>query len=141
VLAQTYQDFELVLVNNKSTDGSRKIAESFASRDARVRLVDNETFVDQVANYNGALTKIAPASKYVKIVQADDIIFPTCLSQMVEVAERHPQIGIVSSYYLEGEVLQGEGLPHHVQHLSGRDACRRMLLDGRFFLGSPTVIL
>ena len=140
-LGQTHHDFELLLVNNQSTDGSREIAARYAATDSRIRLIDNQEFVDQVANYNGALAKVAPESKYVKIVQADDIIFPTCLAQMVDLAERHPQIGIVSSYYLQGETLAGDGLAHDVQHLSGREACRRMLLTGCFLLGSPTVVM
>lgn len=141
ILAQTYPHFELLLVNNKSTDDSREIAQRYAARDARLRLIDNEEFVDQVTNYNGALAQISGESKYVKIVQADDLIFPACLAQMVEVAERHPRVGIVSSYYLQGAALRGEGLPYNIQDLSGREACRRMLLTGCYLLGSPTTVM
>ena len=41
VLAQTYRDFEYLLVNNKSTDGSREIAARYAAKDPRLRLLDN----------------------------------------------------------------------------------------------------
>ncbi|HXU61048.1 MAG TPA: glycosyltransferase family A protein, partial [Polyangia bacterium] len=67
VLAQTHRNFEYILVDNHSTDGSREIAERWVTRDARVRLEVNPAFVSQVQNYNGALRHISPISKYTKI--------------------------------------------------------------------------
>ena len=58
VLAQTFVDFEYLLVNNQSTDGSREIAAAHAARDPRIRLIDNQRFVGQVENYNGALAHV-----------------------------------------------------------------------------------
>ena len=141
VLAQTHEGFEYLLVNNASTDGSREIAARYAARDSRIRLHDNEQFVDQVANYNGALARISSESKYVKIVQADDAIYPECLARMVQLAEREPTVGLVSSYWLEGDALAGTGIPWRVERLSGRDACRLMLLEGCFPIGSPSNVL
>ncbi len=141
VLAQTYRDFEYLLVNNKSTDGSREIAARYAAKDPRLRLVDNEAFVGQVENYNGALARICPESKYVKMVQADDALFPECLARMVELAKREPGVGIVASYWLKGDAPLGAGVPRGFDRLLGRDACRKLLLDGCYFLGSPTTVL
>jgi glycosyltransferase involved in cell wall biosynthesis len=141
VLAQTHRDFEYLLVNNKSTDGSRDIAARYAALDSRVRLIDNPTFVGQVENYNGALTHISPDSKYVKMVQADDAIYPACLSRMVELADREPGVGIVSSYRLIGNQLAGEGVPKGLSRLPGREACRKMLLGECYLLGSTTTLL
>ena len=141
VLAQSYRNFEYLLVNNKSTDGSREIAARYAATDSRIRLIDNEAFVGQVENQNGAVAQISSESKYVKIVLADDFIYPECISRMVELAEREPGVGLVSSYWLEGDKTAGAGLPRGVFRLSGREACRKMLLDGCYFLGSPNTVL
>jgi glycosyltransferase involved in cell wall biosynthesis len=141
VLAQKSVNLEYLLVNNNSTDGSREIAEKYASRDPRIRLIDNEVFVGQIENYNGALDQISPASRYVKIVQADDRILPDCLRQMVDVAERDPHIGLVSSYYMMGDVVSGRDIPFRTWRVSGREICREMLLSGRFYLGSPTTVM
>src|SRR5260221_712293 len=141
VIAQTHQNFEYLLVNNKSTDGSREIASSYAARDARIRLIDNEAFLPQVENYNGALSQISPDAKYVKIVQADDRIMPDCLRLMVEVAERDPRIGLVSSLYKMGHETSGEDFPFRTWRVPGRELCRHMLLFHRFFFGSPTNVL
>jgi glycosyltransferase involved in cell wall biosynthesis len=141
VLAQTYSNYEYLLVNNKSSDGSRDIALSYAAKDARIRVIDNPEFVSQVGNYNGALEHIARHSKYVKFAQADDVIFGECLSRMVGLAEREPTIGLVSSYYLFGGYLDGAGIDFHVSRMPGREACRQMLLQRRTFVGSPTTVL
>src|SRR5262249_37324847 len=85
--------------------------------------------------------QISPKSKYVKMVQADDAIFPECVARMVDLAERQPSIGIVASYWLNGEVPRGAGVPRQSERLSGRDACRKLLLYGCYFLGSTTTVL
>lgn len=141
VLAQRYSNFEFLLVNNKSTDGSREIAAEYVGRDSRIKLFDNDEFVGQMPNYNGALRRIGADSKYVKMVQSDDTIFPDCLSSMVAVAERDPKIAIVSSFYLNGNEPRGEGIAYGSWRSPGRDVARLMLLQQRFLLGTPTVVL
>lgn len=141
VLHQTYDRFEYLLVDNKSTDGSRRIAEEYAARDPRIRVIENDAFVDQLTNYNGALARIDAASRYVKVAQADDVLFPDCIRRMVELAESAPSVGLVSSYSLRGEALSGEGIPYDVSILPGHEAIRRMLLERRYWTGSPTTVL
>jgi glycosyltransferase involved in cell wall biosynthesis len=141
VLRQNYANFEYILVNNKSTDGSREIALKYAQQDSRIKLFDNETFVGQSENYNGALKRIGADSKYVKMLQADDTLFPDCLRSMVELAERDPRIGLVSSYYLNGDEPSGAGVPHGTWRMGGKDACRLMMRTECFLLGSPSVVL
>jgi glycosyltransferase involved in cell wall biosynthesis len=141
VLAQSYDNWEYILVNNKSTDGSFEIAQRYAATDTRIRLVTQEVFLGQSENYNAALTHISPLSKYCKVVQADDLIYPNCLSELVRLAEANDNVGIVSSYSLEGIVVQNRGLPLETQVISGIEACRRNLLLNQHLFGTPTTIL
>ena len=141
VLGQTYTDFEYILVDNKSTDSSHEIAERYARRDGRIRIYENDRFVGQLDNYNGALSRSGPTSKYVKFAQADDVLFPDCLARMVDVFEREPQVGLVSSYYLYGGSLDGAGVPFGVSRVPGRDACRQVLLTRRSLTGSQTTVM
>ena len=141
VLRQSYDNFEYILSNNCSTDRSSEIAEEYAKQDHRIRLINHGEFLDQVKNYNRALRYISPQSKYCKIVQADDWIYPECLEKMVSVAEAHPSVGIVSAYYLRGKEIGNVGLSYSTETCSGRDVCRKMLLEGDFFFGNPTSIL
>jgi len=141
VLGQTHENFEYVLLDNCSTDGSRDIAAAHAARDPRIRLLTNPAHLSQVDNYNRALSQISDQSAYVKIVQADDWIFPECLRLMTRAASLSPRIGIVSSYSLRGTVLGGGGIPVEQTVISGIEVCRRQLLQGSFFFGAPTTVM
>ena len=50
VLSQTYDNFEYIIVNNKSTDNSLEIAHKYAAKDHRIRVVDNREFLSQIDN-------------------------------------------------------------------------------------------
>jgi glycosyltransferase involved in cell wall biosynthesis len=141
VLAQSYSRFEYLLVDNQSTDGSAAIAAEYAKRDHRIRLTRNAKFVAQVPNYNGALRDVSPAAQYVKVVQADDMILPTCLERMVEVGESHPSVAIITSYRLRGAEVCGTGVKWPNECVPGREAVRLHLLEGRFLFGSPTTLM
>jgi glycosyltransferase involved in cell wall biosynthesis len=141
VLAQTYPQFEYLLVDNQSTDGSAKIAAEYAERDRRIRVIRNRDFVGQVRNYNDAVRKISPEARYLKIVQADDCIFPECLERMVAVGESHPTTAIISSYFLMGRTLSGGGIEWPTECIPGRIANRLQLLKKSSIFGSPTSLL
>lgn len=140
VLAQSMRDFEYILLDNCSTDDSRAIAERYAATDPRIRIVHNAQLLSQVPNYNRALTLISAQTRYVKVVQADDTIFPRCLEEMVAFADAHPSVALVGSYFHHRGVEPAD-MPHRAVVLSGRDACRKQLLDGVFLFGSPTTLL
>jgi glycosyltransferase involved in cell wall biosynthesis len=141
VLAQSYAEFEYILVDNCSTDGSTEIAESYARRDPRIRLIRRARLLPQVQNYNGALTEISDASEYCKIVQADDYIFPECLCLMVQTFEQSETIGLVSSYYLHGNTVQGSGYPYPMTVFSGRECVQWYLRTGIYIYGTPTTVM
>lgn len=141
VLSQTYREFEYVLCDNCSTDGSTEIAEAYAAKDSRIRFIRFEELLPQVANYNRALDQISPDAEWCKIVQADDWLYDTCLERMVEVGEVDDEVGLVSSYYLMGNAVHGTGLPIEQEIFDGKEACRYQLRDGIFFMGTPTSVM
>lgn len=142
VLAQTYQNWEYIIVNNRSTDRSEEIARHYAAQDSRIRVHTNEQFLALMPNWNHALRQISPESKYCKVVHADDWLFPECLARMVEVAEAHPSVGIVSAYRLNENWVDLDGLPYPSTFMPGREICRMSLLKYRLHIfGSPTSLL
>jgi len=141
VLGQTYNNWEYILLDNCSTDGSDRIAEQYVARDGRVRLFKNSDFLSQAKNYNSVLSRISTESKYCKMVQADDWIYPECVERMMTVAESDPSVGIVSSYFLEGKSVHGTGLPYSTQVMSGREIGRMNLLAKMYLFGTPTALL
>jgi glycosyltransferase involved in cell wall biosynthesis len=143
VLRQTYSNWEYILVDNCSTDGSSEIAAHYACRfPNKIRLIHTKSFLSQVQNYNFALSCISPSSKYCKMVQADDWIFPDCLRSMVELGEAHPKVGIVSAYQLEGDrAWLGNGLPYPSPEVPGREICRQYFHRYLLVFGTPTSLL
>jgi glycosyltransferase involved in cell wall biosynthesis len=141
VLAQTHSSFEYILVNNCSTDGSGDLAEEYARRDSRIRVIRRTQLLSQVQNYNSALAEISDASLYCKMVQADDRIFPECLQRMVRVFGESESIGLVSSYYLKGDSVRGSGFPHQSSWIPGKDMARLYLRSGVYVFGSPTSVM
>ncbi len=141
VLRQSYQNWEYILLNNRSTDRSREIASQYAAEDARVRVYTNESFLTQPQNYNRALTLISPESKYCKIVQADDWIFPECLAEMTKVAEGNPSTGLIGAYRIDDTKVNCDGLPYPSTVVPGRQLCRASLLGQYFVFGSATTLL
>lgn len=141
VLGQTYENFEYIIVNNCSTDKSLEIAESYSRKEPRIKLYNNKKFLNIIPNWNHALNKISPQSKYCKVVHADDWLFPECLKRMVELAEANPSVGIVGSYRLDEAIVNCDGLPYSQKVIDGKEICRRSLLNGDYFFGSPTTLL
>lgn len=147
ILDQKYDNWEYIIVNNCSTDQTPQIAKEFAKKDSRIRVHENSKFLSMVENFNHALRQISDKSKYCKIVHADDFLFPYCLEEMVALNEKHPSVGIVGAYVLEGLRLKCHGLPRTVAVISGREIARLSLLDrspvsgGLYVFGSPTSLL
>ena len=142
VLRQTYQNWEYILLDNFSNDGSSELAQKYASRfPSKIRLIRPDSFLQQVANYNFGLSSISPACKYCKLVQADDWIYPECLERLVAVAESDDSVGIVSSYRLKGNRVLGEGLPYAKSVIRGSDLCGLQLTNPIFVFGTPTTVL
>ena len=141
VVAQTWPRFEYLLVNNRSSDGSAEIARKWAARDPRIRVIDQPAFLGQVENYNSALTHISAESEYVKIVQADDRLYPECVERMVAVGELDRDVVIVASYYLYRDLVLFQGIPAEQPVRPGRDICRWQLVSRHFFMGNPTTLM
>jgi len=89
VLAQTFGDFELLITDNCSTDGTADIARSYEKRDRRVRVVVNERNLGQFGNRNRA-AELARAS-LLKYHDSDDLMYPHCLAAMVPPLVAYPQ--------------------------------------------------
>ncbi|CAN5538961.1 glycosyltransferase [soil metagenome] len=92
LLAQDYHDFELVVVDNNSSDGTRAILKDF--EDSRIRVVRNESTLPLVDNFNLAVSQCR--GEFVKLVCADDILYPGCIAAQSAILERNPDIALVS---------------------------------------------
>ncbi len=90
MLAQTYEDFELIISDNASTDDTEGICRTYVEKDHRVRYVRNETNIGAAPNYNQILGLCD--SKYFKWAAHDDALAPTYLERCIEVLDRCPSV-------------------------------------------------
>jgi len=141
VLNQTYQNWEYIIADDKSTDRTLEIAKHYADTDNRIKLFQNPENLGHYKNGNYVFTLMSGESRYCKVIHADDWMFPECIEKMVEVAERFPDIGIVSSYRLDGNSVSLSGLPYPSHHTPGKEIARSYLLKGTYYFGSPSSLL
>jgi glycosyltransferase involved in cell wall biosynthesis len=141
VLAQTYTNWDYTIVNNCSTDGSLAIAQQYAARDRRIRVVSNDGFLRIIENHNHTIRQISPESKYCKFVFADDWLYPNCIEEMVRIAEQHPSVGLVGAYTMDGQSVLWQGPSYSAPQVSGREVCRARLLGGPYVFGTMTSLL
>jgi glycosyltransferase involved in cell wall biosynthesis len=90
LLGQTFENFELVVSDNASTDRTEEIARDYAARDRRVRYVRQRRNVGAIRNFNGL---VPPArGTYFRWAAADDLNAPESLARCVEVLDRLPAV-------------------------------------------------
>ena len=90
LLAQTYGDFELVITDNASTDGTEEICRGFAAKDKRVRYIRNERNLGGPGNFRRVFSLCG--GEYHKWSTADDYWDPTVIEKCVAVLDREPDV-------------------------------------------------
>jgi glycosyltransferase involved in cell wall biosynthesis len=143
VLNQTYTDFELIISDNASTDGTAEICEAFARKDPRIRYIRQEINVGAKANFNRVFEY--SRGEYFKWVAADDVCGPRYLELTVAALDRDPTFvlahtlsetidgkgEIVSAEAMKSKIIYDEGVPVRVhksdppRKLDDADAHRR----------------
>ena len=91
VLASTFTDFELIIVDDNSKDSTLNIAKGYAVKDSRVKVYVNETNLGDYNNRNRAASYAS--GKYIKYIDADDTIYPWGLGVVLNYMEQFPEAG------------------------------------------------
>jgi len=104
ILGQTYGDFEFVIVNDASTDGSRDIVARYS--DPRIRLLDNAENLRLTRSLNRGLE--AARGELVARLDANDVATPDRLEKQMRFMREHPEIAVVGGQY---EVIDTLGRP------------------------------
>ena len=129
VLAQTFGDFELLIVDDQSTDGTLDVAREYERHDSRIRVVVNERNLGDYGNRNQAAT-LAQGS-FLKYHDSDDLMYPYCLSVMVPMLQSEPRAGFGLS---AGQLWPGGACP---MLLTPRMAYQREFFGEGLFMCGP----
>ncbi|WP_062544269.1 glycosyltransferase family 2 protein [Rufibacter tibetensis] len=94
ILNQTFYDFELIVIDDRSTDKTSEIVKSF--KDSRIRFYINQKNLGRAGSDNFALNLIK--GTYVAKMDSDDVCHPERLAKQVEYLEKHPDVNVVGSW-------------------------------------------
>jgi glycosyltransferase involved in cell wall biosynthesis len=134
VLASTYQNWELIIVDDRSKDASVAIARHYETQDKRIKVYINEVNLGDYPNRNKAASYAQ--GEYLKYVDADDMIYKNCLEIMVSSMLKFPDaaLGISERNY--------EDYGFYPICLTPRDVyCRQFLKRGILGVGPTAVII
>ena len=143
ILAQTFTDFELLVSDHSSTDGTWEVLQRFII-DPRVRLSRLPSGGGAPANFN-AVTNLA-TGEFVKLVCGDDLLYPENLSVQVAALAAHPSAVLAASTRdvvdaHGATVLSNRGLWGLRGEVAGKDAIRRTVLAGSNIFGEPASVM
>ncbi len=89
ILSQTYQDFEVLISDNASSDRTAEICEAFVKRDTRIRYCRNGSNVGAARNFNAVFQR--SQGRYFRWATADDLFPPESLERCVSALDSHPE--------------------------------------------------
>lgn len=126
LLAQTFRDFEVWLINDGSTDASQALCQSYCQRDGRFHLITQENKGPSAAR-NAGLDRAA--GRYLYFVDADDYLEKEALFQLVTAADQSGADVTVCGFYHEKEGIRTPHVFAYPPGLYEGDACRKIALD------------
>ena len=143
VLEQSYQNLEIVIVDNCSTDLTASlVGELQQASNVRICFYQNDRNIGLVANLNKCLEHAKGA--YIKLLCADDMLLPECIEQMVERLDLHQSVKLVgSSRFIIDERGDKLGIRKYMKGdaiVCGSQVITRCLFGGNY-IGEPTAVM
>src|SRR5262245_47483785 len=136
ILAQTFEDFEFLILDDASTDGSLTVARRFADADRRIRVVSFEH-----QGYPSLLNESLKLAngRYVARMDADDVVLPDRLERQIIYMRAHPECVAVGTQVI---MIDPDGEPLDRTHLpTSHDEIDRLQLAGRYQMTHASLVV
>jgi len=141
-LRQSYSDFEVIIVDNASTDGTARWAADMAAGHSKIRLFKNDRNIGLAGNFNRCLDYAQ--GTYIKFLMADDLLLPGCLEQMAIGLNTCKSVTLVAIGRL---IIDEHGRELAINRYSntdvlvpGKQAITECLF-GSHYIGEPTAVM
>jgi glycosyltransferase involved in cell wall biosynthesis len=134
ILAQTFRDFELIVVDDGSSDESYSLLAEYAQLDERVKLIRNDINIGIAGTLNNGLRECR--GEYIARMDADDVSLPQRLEKQLAFMDRSPDVGLC------GALFRLCGAAEQVSKYPSSDAgikIEHLLRDSA--IGHPTVFM
>ncbi len=144
VLAQNFGDFELLIIDDHSSDETVEVVSKFAGKDTRISFRVNPQNIGMVENWNLCLREAK--GEYIKYLFADDLLYsPDAIGQMVAALDAEPGASMVAS---ARQIIDSDGKPIKVlthypdsRSISGAEIINRCLRFQKNLIGEPTAVM
>ena len=143
VLSQDFSDFELLIIDNHSTDNTINVVKEF--NDTRIKLIINESNIGLIPNWNKAIEMAT--GLYIKILPADDFIYPGCLKKQCSIldADLEEKISMVCARRnivdTSGKILFNRGVSKKNCLISGIKAINKNTRSGGNIIGEAGAVM
>ncbi len=142
VLQQSFDDFEMIIVDNCSTDGTAKWIEDKLSAAPKIRFYKNATNIGLVGNFNACLAYAK--GEYIKFLCADDLLLPESVRRMSEALNADLSAVLVTGGRRlideSGETLTTQKYATENVRLPGAEVINRCIF-GKNYIGEPSAVM
>jgi glycosyltransferase involved in cell wall biosynthesis len=134
-------DVDVIIVDDRSTDGSVEVARRLASEDPRVKLVEHAQNQRHIRTYNDGLSRAT--GTYVVLLSADDALAPDALTRAVALMEEHRNVGLVYGRveWFDSEMPSFAPSRQWWQVWDGAEWIDRVARRGRNAIVNPEVVM
>ena len=145
VLVQTLENWELIIVDDASTDDTAAVVERMIARlqDPRIHFEVNPNRRGMVCNWNhsAALT----TGEFIKVIGQDDLLAPGCLQLQSSIMQRHPEVTVVTCALRvigpSGKEIMRRRRMRREGVYDGAETIRRCIHSGTNMIGEPVAVL
>ena len=141
VLSQTFTNFELIIIDNCSTDKTLEIVQNYARRDSRIIYQQNNPNLGPCSSGNRAI--LLSRGEYIKFLCSDDKLSPKCLEIFVDVLDKNQSVSLVTSFtkaFGKSDLVRDEKFFPGIGLLDGKKYQKDLLINGNW-IGSPSSVM
>ncbi|MNS33852.1 GalNAc(5)-diNAcBac-PP-undecaprenol beta-1,3-glucosyltransferase [compost metagenome] len=143
VIAQSFEEFELLIVDNASTDDTSAVAMRYLEKDSRIRYFRNETNLGMTGNWL-RISELA-STDYIKFLMDDDLLKPGCLKAFSDAADKYPSCALIACLadfsHEQGDLLDVNRHYYAPERVIPGRLMLRFLLDWSNQIGCPTNVM
>lgn len=137
ILSQTFNDYEVIIVDDQSTDNTIDISKKFSEKDQRIHCYQNKKNLGLVGNWNKCIE--LARGEWIKFVFQDDLIAPTCIEELLAASTTNTWLAICRRDYIFEEGTSEETQHFYEKNPKPHQVFGKMLENDLTFIQSDTV--